>query len=127
MKNKIIHIVIAYVFHIVFIVKSFVMMQQNYDILQIAYIVLGIMYLIYWIICNRKSYMTWDVYCHFAAGAVLQFLLNTCGVIPADGGFFSGLGQFAYAMLVVIHAVLVGLTNLILYVIYKKRLHGNKS
>lgn len=39
MKSRIIHIVIAYVFHIVFIVMCFVMMHQNYDALQMAYII----------------------------------------------------------------------------------------
>ena len=127
MKSKIIHIIIAYVFHIVFIVMSSVMMQQNYDALQMAYIILGVVYLVYWVICNRKSYMPWDVYIHFVVGALVQFFLNKCGVIPADGGFFPGLGQFAYAVFVAIHAVLIGLANLILYVIYKKRFCGKKS
>ncbi|MBQ4522904.1 MAG: hypothetical protein IJA10_08120 [Lachnospiraceae bacterium] len=121
MKDKILHIIIAYVFHIVFIVMSFAMMQHYHDALLLAFIVLGILYLIYWIMCNRKSYMPWNVYGHFGVGVVVQVLLNTCGIVSEDGGLFSGLGQFFYVVFVVIHAVLVGLTNLILYVIHKKR------
>lgn len=120
-NEKFIHIIIAYIFNIILIVMSFAMMEQEYNQLQIAFIVLGVLYLIYWLVCNRKSYIPWMVYLHFGIGAVVQILLNSFGVVPEDGGFFPGLGQFFYVVLVVIHAVLVGIMNLILFLINKKR------
>lgn len=97
------------------------MMHSYYDTLQIIFLVLGILYLIYWIVCNRKSYMPWSVYFHFGVGALIQILLNECGIIPEDGGWFSGLGQFFYVIFVIVHAVVIGLTNLVLYGIAKRK------
>lgn len=125
MNNKFIHIIIAYVFHIALILMSFTMMQSHCSNLQTSFIVLGILYLIYWIICNRKSYMPWCVYLHFGVGVLVQIILNSCGIIPEDGGWFAGLGQFFYKMLVIIHAVIVGVANLILYVIQKRKMVKN--
>ena len=121
MNKKFLHIVTAYLFHIILIVMSCVMMHSYYDTLQIIFLVLGILYLIYWIVCNRKSYMPWIVYFHFGVGALIQILLNECGIIPEDGGWFSGLGQFFYVIFVIVHAVVIGLTNLVLYGIAKRK------
>ena len=121
MSKKFLHIVTAYLFHIILIVMSYVMMRSYYDTLQIIFLVLGILYLIYWIVCNRKSYMPWSVYFHFGVGALIQILLNECGIIPEDGGWFSGLGQFFYVIFVIVHAVVIGLTNLVLYGIAKRK------
>lgn len=120
-KRKAIHIVIAYMYNIVFIIMSFVIMKHYSGELLITFIISGIVYLIYWIICSRKSYMPWCVYCHFLVGVVAQVLLNTIGVIPPDGGLFSGLGQFFYVVFVIALALIVGLVNLILFVIAKKK------
>ena len=65
--------------------------------------------------------MPWCVYCHFLVGVVAQVLLNTVGVIPPDDGFLSGLGQFFYVILVIVLALIVGLANLILFVIAKRK------
>ena len=121
MNNKLIHIVIAYIFHIIFIVMSIEMMKQDCRELLIAFIVIGVGYLIYWFIYNRKSYMPWIVYFNFLVGAVTQIILNNNGVVTEDGGMFSGIGQFFYVVLVVVHAAIVGIMNLILFLIDKKR------
>ncbi len=65
--------------------------------------------------------MPWSVYFHFGVGALIQILLNECGIIPEDGGWFSGLGQFFYVIFVIVHAVVIGLTNLVLYGIAKRK------
>ena len=119
--DKKIHVMIAYTFHIVLIVMSFAMMQSYYDALQISFLVLGCLYFIYWIIFNRKSYMPWDVYVHFGIGVFAQILLNCCEIIPKDGGWFSGLGQFFYIVFVVVHALVIGVANLILYFVNRKK------
>ena len=121
MNKKSIHILIAYIFNIMFIVMSLLMMRSYYDSLQIAFIVLGVFYIIYWIICSRKSYMPWSVYLNFLAGVLAQVLLNRFGIIPEDSGLFSGLGQFFYVLFVIAHAMIVGVVNLILFVIAKRK------
>lgn len=121
MNKKMIHIVTAYLFHFILIVMSFFMMRSYYNTLQIIFMVLGILYLIYWIVCNRKSYMPWSVYLHFVVGVLIEILLNESGIIPEDGGWFSGLGQFFYVIFVIVHAIVIGLTNLVLYGIAKRR------
>ena len=121
MNKKSIHILIAYIFNIMFIVMSLLMMRSYYDSLQITFIVLGVFYIIYWIICSRKSYMPWSVYLNFLAGVLAQVLLNRFGIIPEDSGLFSGLGQFFYVLFVIAHATIVGGVNLILFVIAKRK------
>ena len=121
MKKKVFNIALGYIFHIVFIVMSYFMMQSDYGNLQIAFIAAGIIYLLYWIISNIKSYMPWIVYLNFAIGAIVQIILNNCGFIPEDGGFFPGLGQFFYWLLVVALVLLIGLANMILFIIDKFR------
>lgn len=121
MNKKSIHILIAYIFNIMFIVMSLLMMRSYYDSLQIAFIVLGVFYIIYWIICSRKSYMPWSVYLNFLAGVLAQVLLNRFGIIPEDSGLFSGLGQFFYVLLVIAHATIVGVVNLVLFMIAKRK------
>ena len=125
MNRKKANILMAYVFHVVFIVMSFLMMQHYYDWLQTIFCVLGSIYLIYWIIGNRKNYMSWSVYVHFTVGTLVQILLNSSGVIPEDSDWFSGLGQIIYVIFLVGHTLLLGLVNLILYFIAKKK--NNKA
>jgi len=125
MNRKKANILMAYVFHVVFRVMSFLMMQHYYDRLQTIFCVLGSIYLIYWIIGNRKNYMSWSVYVHFTVGTLVQILLNSSGVIPEDSDWFSGLGQLIYVIFLVGHTLLLGLVNLILYFIAKKK--NNKA
>ena len=120
MSRKKLHILIAYMFHIIFIVLGFLMMRSYYNSLQIIFLISGGLYIIYWIVCSRKNYMPWAVYMNFGIGALLQVLLNECGIIPEDGGWFPGLGQFFYIIFVAVHAVIIGIINLILYVIHRK-------
>ena len=101
MNRKKANILMAYAFHVVFIVMSFLMMEHHYDGLQKIFFVLGSIYLIYWIIGSWKNYMPWSVYVHFAVGTLAQILLNCSGVIPQDSGWFSGLGQFVYVIFLV--------------------------
>ena len=80
---------------------------------------------IYWIISNRKTYMPWSVYVHFVVGSLVQILLNNSGIILKDSGWFSGLGQFFYIIFLIGHTLLLGLANLILYVIAKRKKVNN--
>ena len=125
MNRKKANILMVYAFHAIFIVMSFLLMQHYYDTLQTLFCILGSIYLIYWIIGNRENYMPWSVYVHFTVGALLQILLNCSGMIPKDGGWFSGLGQLLYIIFLVGQTLLLGFVNLILYVIAKKK--NNKA
>ena len=117
MNRKKVNILIGYAFHVVFSVMSFLMMQHYYNALQTIFFVFGIIYLIYWIIGDRTNYMPWSVYVHFAVGTLIQILLNISGVIPEDGGWFPGFGQFLYVVFFVGYTLLLGFVNLILYAI----------
>jgi hypothetical protein len=121
MNRKKANILIAYAFHIAFIVMSFLLMHHYYDTLQTIFCILGSIYLCYWIIANIENYMPWSVYVHFTVGTLIQILLNIIGVIPKDGGWCSGLGQLLYIIFLAAHTLLLGLVNLILYVIAKKK------
>lgn len=123
MTKKLFNTLLSFVFHAVFIVMSYFMMQSDFGNLQIAFIIAGIIYLLYWIISNIKSYMPWIVYLHFSIGAIIQIILNNCGFIPEDAGFLPGLGQLFYCVLVAALVLLLGLANLILFIIdrYRKR------
>ena len=122
MNKKCVNILIAHMFNIVLIVMSILMMKHYYDDLQIIFCFLGSIYLVYWIISNRKSYMSWSVYVHLVVGVVAQVLLNGYGIIPKDGGWFPGLGQFFYIIFLLGYTLLIGLANLILYVIAKRKI-----
>jgi hypothetical protein len=121
MNRKKANILIAYAFHIAFIVMSFLLMHHYYDMLHTIFCFLGSIYLYYWIITNKKNYMPWSVYIHFTVGTLIQILLNIIGVIPKDGGWLSGLGQLMYIIFLVAHTLLLGFVNLILYVIAKRK------
>ena len=115
MNKKSVNILISYVFHSVFIIMSFLMMQDDCARLLTLFLLLGGIYLISWIIGNRKKYMPWSVYVHFIVGVLVQILLNKSGIIPKDGGLCEGLGQFFYIVFLIGHALLLGLVNLILF------------
>ena len=68
--------------------------------------------------------MSWSVYTHFCVGVIVQIIFNWTGIIPKDGGWFSGLGQYLYVIVLIIHAVLIGIANLVLYFVDKKRKRG---
>lgn len=121
MTKKCTNIILAYIFNVLFIVMSFLMMESDYDVLQGTFLIVSSVYLIYWIVLNRKSYMPWAVYAHFVVGVAVQTALNYFGVIPKDGGWFSGLGQFIYIIILLILTALLGIANLILYAISKNR------
>ena len=126
MKDKKIQIIIAYVYHMIFILLGFLLMQSSYDALLVISAIAGIFYLIYWIVLNRKSHMEWIVYLNFVIGTVIELLLNGFGIIPRDGGWFSGLAQLFYMFLLVIHVAALGIANLILYLVNKWR-HKNQT
>lgn len=119
--KKWIQIVIAYSYHVLFVLLSFLLMQSEYNVLHNISIIVGIIYFIYWIVINRKGYMPWIVYLHFAIGTVIELILNWYGIIPRDGGFFPGLAQLVYIFLLLFHVAALGIANLILWLIDKAR------
>ncbi|MCH5342025.1 MAG: hypothetical protein J1E01_11215 [Acetatifactor sp.] len=119
--KKWIQIVIAYAYHVLFILLGFLLMHSEYNVLRDISIIAGIIYFIYWIVINRKGYMPWIVYLHFAIGTVIELILNWSGIIPRDGGFFPGLAQLVYIFLLLFHVAALGIANLILWLIDKAR------
>lgn len=120
-EKKWVQIVIAYVYHVFFILLGFLLMHSEYNVLQNVFIIAGIIYFIYWIVINRKGYMPWIVYLHFAIGTVIELILNWYGIIPRDGGFLPGLAQLVYIFLLLLHVAALGIANLILWLIDRAR------
>lgn len=121
MKENRIQIIVTYVYHLIFILLGFLLMRNSYNTLLVISIIAGILYLIYWIVLNRKGHMAWIVYLNFVIGTVIELLLNGFGIIPEDGGFFPGLAQLFYMFLLLIHVAALGIANLILWLIDKRR------
>ena len=119
MKDRKIQIIVAYVYHAIFILLGFLLMQNSYSVLLNISVIASILYLIYWIVLNRKGHMAWIVYLNFTIGTVIELLLNWFGVIPRDAGWFSGLAQLFYMIILLIHVAALGITNLILWLIDK--------
>lgn len=119
-ENKI-QIIIAYVYHAIFILLGFLLMQNYGDAMLSSFVIAGILYWIYWIVLNRKGHMAWIVYLNFVIGTVVELFLNGFGIIPEDGGYFPGLAQFFYMVMLVIQVAVLGITNLILWLLEKRR------
>lgn len=121
MKENKTQIIVAYVYHLIFILLGFLLMQNSYNTLQVISIIAGILYLIYWIVLNRKCHMAWIVYLNFVIGTVIELLLNVFGIIPEDTGLFPGLAQLFYIFLLLIQVAALGIVNLLLWLIDKRR------
>lgn len=124
MKNKKVQITVAYVYHAIFIPLGILLMRHHADIFWTVCAVADILYLIYWIVLNRKGYMSWIVYLHFVIGTVIELFFYVSGIIPSDEGFISGVVAGFCLLLLLFHAIAVGAANLILCSIDKRR-HNN--
>lgn len=111
---------IAYLFHAVFILLEFLLMEKECILLLNGFIIAAVIYWIYWIWHNRKGYMPWIVFLNLFAVSVFNTILNWAEIIPADDGYFSGLGRWLFGYFPLCHAVLIGLTNFVLWLIDKK-------
>ena len=121
MKRKWLHIIIAAVFHLILIAMGFLPMRDRFDIMSVVLLSGTVIYIIYWCIVNRKQFLSWLVFLTFLLGAVLQIKLNFAEIIPTDTGLFSGFGQFFYMVYLAGSVLLVGITNLILWLIDRHR------
>ncbi len=115
------HILIAYIFHLVPIILGFTAGRDRFHFMGFCAIAGTIAYIIYWCIANRKQFFSWAVFVHFLIGAAVQIILNAAEIIEPDSGMFSGLGQYFYIIYVQVSLVLVGLTNLILWLLDRRR------
>lgn len=121
MSKTNIHIIVTYIFHLIYIILSIRLMKQYSDDLLLSVLVGGALYLTYWIICSLKQYMPWKVYIHFVIGAFIQVMLNLLQIVPEDDGFLSGLGQAVYILVLVAFTAVIGIINWVIYAIHKKR------
>lgn len=119
-KKTAMQIKIMYLYHLVFIIISFMLMKQYIDGLLAIGVIADVLLLIWLIAKNIKTYIPWIVYLHFAIGTAVEITLNLTGVIPKDIGWFQGLGQLFYIFLLVAHLILIGIANLILWVLHRK-------
>lgn len=119
-KKTAMQIKIMYLYHLVFIIISFMLMKQYIDGLLTIGVIADVLLLIWLIAKNIKTYIPWIVYLHFAIGTAVEITLNLTGIIPEDIGWFQGLGQLFYIFLLVAHLILIGIANLILWILHRK-------
>lgn len=115
------NILFALFYHLVFCLLATLMMKGDCLLLISLGMVGGAVYLLYWIITARKAYMPWSVYLAFCAGTVVQAFLCHAEIFPADKGFFSGLGRWLYGDFVIGYAIILGIVNLIMYLLRSRR------
>lgn len=70
---------------------------------------------------TNKGYMPWLAYLGYVGCTAVQIALNYMEVIPPDGGFLPGLGQFIYCIMLVGSAGLLGAVNLIRFIVFAVR------
>ena len=119
------HIIIAYAFHAIIILLDFLLMSDYQDGLIFTVMALDVVYLIYWIVLNRKSHMPRLVYLNFVIGSGVEAALYWWGLTSTDHRPFNGdLEQLFLIIILAVHAALLGIANLVLWVLGKQR---NKS
>ena len=115
-------IIIAYVFHLIFIILGYHLLHDNYDELAACAVAGGLAYLIYFFIRYSmyiKGYMPLVVYFNYIAGSAAEVILIFTGFIRADnGGFLAGLGMSIHVLSIVGFTLLLGILNTIKYFIY---------
>ena len=122
MKKTIANIIIAYAFHAIIIALDFRIMHNYPDGLMYTVMAFDIVYLIYWIVLNRKSHMSWLVYLNFLIGSGVEAALYWWGLTSTDyRPFKGGLEQLALLIFLAIHAALLGIANLVLWILEIRR------
>ena len=122
MKKTITNIIIAYAFHAIIIVLDFFLMHHYQDGLMFIVMAMDIAYLIYWIVLNRKSHMPWLVYLNFLIGSGIEAALYWWGLTSTDyRPFKGGLVQLTLIILLVLHALLLGIANFALMLVNRHR------
>lgn len=122
MKKTIANIIIAYAFHAIIIALDFQLMHHYPDGLMFTVMALDIVYLIYWIVLNRKSHMPWLVYLNFLIGSGVEAALYWWGLTSTDyRPFKGGLVQLTLIIFLALHALLLGIANIVLWVLELRR------
>ncbi len=115
-------IIVSYIFHAVFILLGLLMMRKHSDILLLIAAVADVLYLLFCITVNRKTHMPWAVYVHFLIGTAVEFVLNLSGIIPYDEQLLmSGMSQLLYLLMLTLLTLLLGFSNLVLWLIHRKK------
>ncbi|SCW55991.1 hypothetical protein SAMN02910456_01858 [Ruminococcaceae bacterium YRB3002] len=109
---------IAYVYHVIFIILGFILMEDHPFVMMGIAAGAGLIYWIYWIAVSRRSYMPWIIFLHFVIGTAVEAVLNWFSIIPNDGGELPGAGQFLYIALIVLQTVALMAINGAMNIIY---------
>lgn len=127
-RFNLINIAVALAYHVLFIGLAAVLMSENCVILLDIALAADAIYLIYWIVGRIKTYMPWIVYIAFTVGGAIEVVLNFLEIIPLDnkGGWFAGIGQYLYEMMVIAFVILLGVVNLAKLGIFKLRQYLKK-
>ena len=113
-KRTLVQSIIAYIFHAVFLVLTFIMMPENTWAIICAGFFGGLAYWILMIISNRKTHMPWLAYVNFLIGGAVHIGLNLLHIVPRDNSGNPGLGQNVYCGVMIAVVVAVGVTNLMM-------------
>lgn len=119
--TKKLQIIFSYLFHIVLICLGFFLLEDYCDAFLYTAAVLFLAYLIFCIVLNRKSYIPRILFLHHVVGFAIEAILHLTKIIPPDSGFFRGFGQFIYLCSLPPYLALLAISNLILFLIFKKQ------
>ena len=111
----------AVFFHGIFLALSFLLMPEYGDALLIAGMVAGGAFFLLWGIVGWRARRILPPFLFFAGGAALQIALNVLGVVPEDHGWFAGLHQMFYILLLGVQALAAGVESVGIFFVRKKR------
>lgn len=111
----------AVFFHGIFLALSFLLMPEYGDALLIAGMVAGGAFFLLWGIVGWRARRILPPFLFFAGGAALQIALNVLGVVPEDSGWFAGLHQMFYILLLGVQALAVGVESVGIWGIRRRK------
>ena len=113
-------ILFAYLYHVIFIALGYLLMKDYPVTILYIFFPVSILYMIYWIVLNRKGYMPWSVYLNFSIGTFIEMIFYG-RLPPRIPGTLAVFDNFIFWMFIVIFTVVLGIANLILWLIDKLR------
>lgn len=116
MKKTFVSTIVVYLYHLIFIVMTIMLIEDYGDALMTISLFCNAVFVFIWTAIEIKRGIPRSVWFHFAAGTVMEVILNVYlyGVrIEVPSGTFADLVQFFYVCEIVAVAFALGILNLI--------------
>ena len=121
-RNLAVQCSLALMYHVLFIILSFVYMRSEDGTLFMWGLILAPVYLISTFVYNVKKHIPLQVLLVFTSAAAIEFVLNVTHIIPKDEGFvLGGFGQSLWCAYIVLQVIVLFLFTLIPYIVYNHK------